>query len=462
MSLKAGESLEQRYLIAERLGSGSLVQTYAATRLSDHLPVVIKQLSFADLEHWKPFDLFKRESEVLASLQHPAIPRLIEAFELSDPGSELYFYLVLERLPGQNLAHKLAQGWRPELDQVKQLALQLLNVLSYLHQLYPPVLHRDLKPSNLLIDGDRLYLVDFGAVQQAVIPSGSSTIVGTYGYMAPEQLSGRASPATDLYALGATLVHLISGRSPTELPQRELKLQFNQYVSDFEFCAWLERLLEPIAEHRFQQAEVARAALLNPPVILSKPIALPRPAQTRVIVRASAEGLSVYIPPGDFAVMTLYQTFLLALLVSSLPFIFVMAGMRLGLIGFVLAMPSVIVAWLLAKQTLLSLFGSRSLLLTTQSIQIKRSLSLLYQEGQRYPLSDLQVISTNQHAGQASLLLRVKAAKSPLLRSLGLSPAEQLWLESLLLVYLADVLSPNDYRRLMVGDRGSESQQITD
>ena len=108
----------------------------------------------------------------------------------------------------------------------------LLGVLGYLHTLNPPVVHRDIKPDNVIRGEDgRLWVVDFGAVRDfSTTMGGGSTVVGTYGYMAPEQFRGQAIPASDIYAVAATMLHLMTGRSPHELPQEKLKVVFRPMV----------------------------------------------------------------------------------------------------------------------------------------------------------------------------------------------------------------------------------------
>lgn len=455
MRIQPGDVLQQRYEIGERLGSGSFVRTHAATRLSDQRAVVIKELGFAALDSWKPYELFQREAQVLASLNHPAIPGLIEAFDVTE-ADEARFYLVIEQVPGQSLARKLSMGWRPQASEVRQIALNLLGVLEYLHSLSPSVLHRDLKPSNILLEGQNVYLVDFGAVQEAIHPEGGSTIVGTYGYMAPEQLLGRASAASDLYALGATLVHLLAGKAPSELPQRELRLLFREAVTaDSGFCDWLERLLEPMPERRFRRASEARHALLSPAQRLDLPRPMPAPAQTRAMLKRSSEGLNLLIPPGDFNVVTIFQNFATALLVCSLPFIHLMTATRLGFWGLLITLPALLLAWKLTKQTAMALFSSRNLLITPEQVIYRRYISHLYEEGQKSSLNALQIYTSDaQPASQRQALdaLGLMTPGGPQMLTAGLSPAEQLWLDSELMAYLAEVLPEHDFRRLSAGE----------
>jgi serine/threonine protein kinase len=141
--------------------------------------------------------------------------------------------------------------------QVRKIAVDVLKILEFLHQLNPAVLHRDIKPSNLIWGEDeQIYLVDFGAVQDRAAKEGATfTVVGTYGYAPMEQFGGRAVPASDLYALGATLIHLLTGTAPADLPQRNLRICFEDQVSlSPNMVSWIEKLTEPAPEQRFKSA----------------------------------------------------------------------------------------------------------------------------------------------------------------------------------------------------------------
>lgn len=158
----------------------------------------------------------------------------------------------------------LNQGKRFTEQQVRQIAAAVLNLLIYLHELNPPVLHRDIKPSNLIWGEDgQIYLVDFGSVQEGAAQEGATfTVVGTYGYTPMEQFGGRAVPASDLYALGVTLIHLLTGTFPADLPQRNLQIQFADLVNlSPSMVCWLQKMSEPALERRFSSARKALEAL---------------------------------------------------------------------------------------------------------------------------------------------------------------------------------------------------------
>lgn len=262
MPFSVDETLAERYQLSARLGHEGSTQAFQAKDQTTGKTVFLKLLPMASLESWKHHELFEREARVLSQLKHPGIPLLRDFFQLEGPTAPCGC-LVMDWIPGQSLQQRLESGWRPSETEVRALAASLLEILAYLHALHPPVVHRDLKPSNLIWGEEgRIYLVDFGAVQAALQPQGGSTVVGTYGYMAPEQFAGRALPASDLYGLGATLVHLVTGLAPQEMAMEDLEIKFEpHYEGNPAFKNWLRRLLAPSLKQRFDGAETALKAL---------------------------------------------------------------------------------------------------------------------------------------------------------------------------------------------------------
>lgn len=259
-----GEIIAEQYRIIHILGQGGIGITYEAEDLKSSQRVALKALSLRGMDDAKVLELFEREVQILAQLNHPAIPRYLDYFHI-DKRRNRFFYLAQQLAGGKSLAVLVEKGWQPDEAEVKLIATQLLEILVYLQQLTPPVIHRDIKPQNIIrCDDGRVFLVDFGAVQDVYhnTLTGGSTVAGTYGYMAPEQFRGRAVLATDLYALGATLISLLTQKSPTDLPHRNLKIDFRPHVRVTKhFADWLERMIEPVAEDRFLSAEEALAVL---------------------------------------------------------------------------------------------------------------------------------------------------------------------------------------------------------
>ncbi|MEZ0368659.1 MAG: serine/threonine protein kinase, partial [Candidatus Sericytochromatia bacterium] len=169
--------------------------------------------------------------------------------------------------PGQTLKEAVEAGKRFDENEMVTIAEDLLDVLDYLHHFSPPVIHRDIKPGNVILDPQgQAHLVDFGAVTDTLLhqEGGGSTIVGTFGYMPPEQLDGRAVPGSDLFGLGATLIFALSGLDPALIEKENLSLNFRPYVQVSEGLAqWLEKMTHPDWKQRFQSAQEAREALFD-------------------------------------------------------------------------------------------------------------------------------------------------------------------------------------------------------
>ncbi|MDD1429152.1 serine/threonine protein kinase, partial [Dolichospermum sp. ST_sed9] len=206
----------------------------------------------------------------LKSLSHPQIPLYLDYFEVNYPTYK-GFALVQTYISAQTIEQYLQAGRKFTEIEVKEIASSVLEILIYLHEMNPPVVHRDIKPSNILL-GERsgnsvgsVYLIDFGSVQTVLAAEGGTrTVVGTYGYMPQEQFGGRTVPASDLYSLGCTIIYLVTGTNPADLPQKDFRIQFQQVANlSPSFANWLELMTEPILEKRFSSARQALSRLQN-------------------------------------------------------------------------------------------------------------------------------------------------------------------------------------------------------
>lgn len=286
----------QRYRIVTCLGRGGMGTTYEAEDLTNYKRVAIKVLSLGNITEWKILELFEREAKVLSNLNHPAIPKYFDYFQVDNP-DDRRFYLVRELVSGDSLADLVQKGWHPDEKQVKQIAIQLLQILKYLHALTPPVIHRDIKPQNIIQRSDgRVFLVDFGSVQDVYrnTLTRSGTFVGTLGYISPEQFRGQVVPASDLYSLGATLLFLLTHKLPDEFPLKRMKIDFRSQakISD-ELADWLDKMLEPTVEKRFDSVRFALEILQENSSIA--PIH-PQPEGSHIILKRSYRNLIVHIP----------------------------------------------------------------------------------------------------------------------------------------------------------------------
>ena len=242
--------LEDRYELGEPL-AGGMADVYHATDKSTGEPCIVKTMSFATAKDLKSIELFERESKTLQSLDHPTIPAYIDGF-VEDRENDVRFVLVQQVIEGQSLQKAIESGRTFDEKEIAALARSLVGTLRYLHGRKPPVIHRDIKPANIILGDDgQVYLIDFVAVGGLAKGSEGSTVVGTFGYMAPEQFQGQAFPETDYYSLGATLLHAASGRDPSDFPHKQLAIDFSgQIQASSQLNGLLTGLLNPFREKR--------------------------------------------------------------------------------------------------------------------------------------------------------------------------------------------------------------------
>lgn len=267
--LTSGATLVNRYSIQDVIGVGGMGSVYRARDL--HFPNVVKLVAVKEMINMAPDPLvrqtivqnFEREANLLATLNHPSIPRIYDYFSHDDRS-----YLVLEFIHGKDLETVIndANGFLPE-DQIISWAIQLCDVLAYLHSQKPDaIIFRDMKPSNVMINhnGD-VMLVDFG-IAKTFQTGQKGTMIGTEGYSPPEQYRGEATPLADIYSLGATLHHAITRRDPRLEPpfsfaERPIR-KINQNVS-VEFEAVVNTALQYNPTDRFPNALAMKDALMN-------------------------------------------------------------------------------------------------------------------------------------------------------------------------------------------------------
>ncbi|MEB3882399.1 protein kinase [Lyngbya sp. CCY1209] len=210
----------RHYQILRTLGQGGMGTTTLAwdSRTSQGLTpgkspvptlVVLKEMNADMAQIAKARELFEREAKTLKSLNHPGIPKFYDFFV--EAGKK---YLVMEMVHGQDLEKRIFQRGPATPEQAIAWAIQTGEVLEYLHNLDPPIIHRDIKPANLMLRhrDNRIVVLDFGAVKEIGTPPG--TRIGAEGYSAPEQDRGQPLTQSDLYAIGSTLIFLLTGESP--------------------------------------------------------------------------------------------------------------------------------------------------------------------------------------------------------------------------------------------------------
>jgi serine/threonine protein kinase len=305
-----GQILGDRYQILQQMGHDLPRKTFLAMDLQSVTKVVIKLISFNDQMAWPDFKLFEREAKTLKSLNHPFIPRYLDYFDVDLPTIK-GFALVQTYIEAKSLEDYVKDGRSFSEEDVKQIAKDILNILIYLQERLPQI-HRDIKPSNILISdrsgnsAGEVYLIDFGSVQNYGNKTGTITIVGTYGYMPLEQFGGRTVSASDLYSLGATLIYLLTGTHPADLPQKDGIIQFEQLVNIGQgFKQWLKKMIQPSLDQRFETAKIALESLEKITEIDGNLTLNDRPSGSKIEIRKDFDYLEICIPPYGFSGATI-------------------------------------------------------------------------------------------------------------------------------------------------------------
>ena len=288
--------LQGRYRIEKELGRGGFGAVYRTWDNNLNRPCAVKENLEISPEAQRQF---MREATVLANLSHPNLPRVTDYFLVPDQGQ----YLVMDFVEGEDLASLIQRQGAVPLEQAVIWTRQILDALIYLHSRQPPVVHRDIKPANIRITPDgRAMLVDFGLVK--MFDPGVRTTMGaraiTPGYAPPEQYGrGATDPRTDIYALGATLFSIVTGKDPLESVQRMAgermppAIQIDSSIP-LQISQAIEKAMSLEPGQRYQNAADFKAVLKSPEpkhTPVASTVVVPQPPQVAARQAAQAPAL---------------------------------------------------------------------------------------------------------------------------------------------------------------------------
>jgi serine/threonine-protein kinase len=255
------------YQVLRTLGQGGMGTTYLAwdaTGLLTGVPqlLVLKQMNADMAKIAKAQELFEREANILKQLKHPGIPKYYDFFV--DAGKK---YLAMELIHGQDLEKRIAITGPVTPSQAIAWMIQTCDILTYLHHQDPPLIHRDIKPANLMVRNanNQVVVLDFGAVKETGTAPG--TRIGAEGYCAPEQERGQPLTQSDLYAIGPTLIYLLTGENPFKFYRQQGK-SFRLDVNSVPTITprlrdIITRVTEPLPRDRYQTAKELAMALMT-------------------------------------------------------------------------------------------------------------------------------------------------------------------------------------------------------
>lgn len=259
--LEIGSVIDGRYKILNEVGRGGMSVVYLAMNEKANKQWAVKEVRKDGRQN---FEVVKQglivETDLLKKLRHPSLPSIIDVIDDKDS-----FLIVMDYIEGNPLSSALEESGAQPQNQVIAWAIQLCDVLGYLHAQSPPIIYRDMKPSNIMLKPDgNLTLIDFGTAREFKEKNLADTVcLGTIGYAAPEQFGrmGQTDARTDIYCLGATLYHLVTGQDPSAPPYEIGPIrQINPALSD-----GLERIIRKCTrrnpEDRYQSCAELMYAL---------------------------------------------------------------------------------------------------------------------------------------------------------------------------------------------------------
>lgn len=294
--------LAGRYQIGVPLGRGSFGHTLRAMDVIANRPVAIKVLDPREGADLKVLELFEREAAILRALRHQGIPEIYDVVRAPWEGGEASI-IAMELVEGDSIARIIESHRSLDPDEVMHLFLEMLGILDYIHGRVPPVLHRDIKPSNIIVrPNGSPALVDFGSARSEFRGSddGGSTVAGTYGYMPYEQYMGQSTPSSDLFALAATFLHLLTRRPPRDFIGDDGQIVVpSSLPGDQRLAPVIARLLRHAPNERYATAKEVRRAILptiggsrgtslaiNEPTLPPTPAAIVQPLSALTIAAA--------------------------------------------------------------------------------------------------------------------------------------------------------------------------------
>lgn len=261
--LEIGTVFDGKYRILSKVGQGGMSTVYLAINEKANKPWAIKEVRKDGVQN---FEIVKQsllvETDLLKKLEHPNLPSIIDIIEQDD-----IFLIVMDYIEGITLDKVVKESGPQKQEDVVSWAIQLCDVFQYLHSREPAIIYRDMKPSNVMLKYDgSVVLIDFGTAREyKERATGDTTCLGTQGYAAPEQFGGQgqSDARTDIYCLGATMYHLLTGHNPSEPPYEMYPITYWDPSLSTGLEGIIAKCTQKNPEDRYQSAEELMYALQN-------------------------------------------------------------------------------------------------------------------------------------------------------------------------------------------------------
>lgn len=261
--LEIGDVIDNKYRILSKIGQGGMSNVYLAINDKANKPWAIKEVRKDGIAN---FEVVKQsliaETDLLKKLKHPNLPSIADIIEQNDN-----FLIVMDYIEGVTLDKVLSENGIQKQEAVVKWAIQLCDVLDYLHSRKPSIIYRDMKPSNIMLKSDgNIVLIDFGTAREYKEKStGDTTCLGTQGYAAPEQFGGhgQTDARTDIYCLGATMYHLLTGHNPSQPPYEMYPITHWNAALSGGLESIILKCTQKNPQYRYQSAKELMYALQN-------------------------------------------------------------------------------------------------------------------------------------------------------------------------------------------------------
>jgi serine/threonine-protein kinase len=261
--LRIGEVIDGKYRILSKVGSGGMSTVYLAINDRANKPWAIKEVRRDGVQN---FDIVRQslvvETDLLKKLKHKNLPSIVDVIDRDD-----HFLIVMDYIEGITLERIVNERGPQKQEDVVAWAIQLCDVLKYLHSRKPAIIYRDMKPSNIMLRYDKsVVLIDFGTAREYKVHAGNdTTCLGTQGYAAPEQFGGmgQTDARTDIYCIGATMYHLLTGHNPAKPPYEMYPITHWDESLSTGLESIILKCTQKNPDDRFQSAQELMYALKN-------------------------------------------------------------------------------------------------------------------------------------------------------------------------------------------------------
>ena len=245
-----GTVIDGKYEILREIGRGGMSVVYLAmdTHLNKQWAVKEIRKKGSGRNDEIVVNSLLAEANMMKRLDHPALPRIVDIID-----NGITIYVVMDYIEGESLDKILNEYGTQSEEKVIEWAMQIADALSYLHGQKPPIIYRDMKPANVMLKPEgNIKIIDFGIAREYKEQSlADTTVLGTKGYAPPEQYSGQTDPRSDIYALGMTMHHLLTGADPRSGEAYVPVRQWNPALSEG-IEVIIDKCVQPAAEHRYQ------------------------------------------------------------------------------------------------------------------------------------------------------------------------------------------------------------------